>query len=484
MKYSITPATVRAHLIQRPARYLVRQSHAISARAESQNRQQLLYVLMVPTMAMIFNASVFGVALPTIRTEFGLEADVAAWLVTAYTLPFMMLMPLYGRLGDSLGKRNLILLGLLIFNIGTVINMVATDLLWLMVGRTVQGVGISGIAPLSIAIIAERFATGERGQALGTWNSVGPMMGIVAPLVAGYMIDHGGWRTIFIPSLLIGLVAVVTVWLLIPSLRSVKPSFLRTFDWIGVLLLALSVIFFIFYISSRPITGVEALQDWRLLAVAVVSSIAFVWRERGRRDPFLRLGLFRVASLRWASLGAGLRMFTMSGIGFLMPLYLADVHELSASMTGSVLMLNAAALLMTMRLGGQLADRWGSRWPVMIGMSIQAAFMIFFALLPGSASLLFVAAGLLGHGLGAGLSLAALHRTSMSKIAPEQNGQAAGIYSMIRFGGILMGSALGGVLLQQAQLRADSVGAAYQMVFWAFVAAAVLGAAIGSLLPE
>ncbi|MEZ4557121.1 MAG: MFS transporter [Caldilineaceae bacterium] len=199
-------------------------------------------------------------------------------------------------------------------------------------------------------------------------------------------------------------------------------DFLRHFDWLGVLYLAAAVTFLVFFISSRPITGVEPLHDWRLLGLSVGAGVLFVLRERRHADPFLSLDLFRVPSLRWASIGSGLRMFTMSGIGFLMPLYLADVHNLSAAMIGAFIMTNAAALLVTMRAGGQMADRWGSRLPVMIGLSVQSACMLYFALLPADVPLAFVVGGLLCHGLGAGLSLAAFHRASMSQIRQEQSG--------------------------------------------------------------
>ena len=389
-------------------------------------RNGLLYVLMAPSMAAIYLNYSFGVALPALRDAFALDADVASWLVTANALPFIMLMPLYGRMGDYLGKRNLIVGGLLFFLLGTLITIGARSTVVLITGRAIQGAGIAGIVPLSIAIITERFPAGERGRALGTWNSIGPLMGIVAPLVAGYSIDRWGWRSIFVPILLLGLVAALVVWRFVPSLRAANFNFLRSFDWGGVVLLALTVIFAVFYVSSRPITGVDPLQDWRLLAIALLCGAAFVWYERRRADPFLNLALFVNPSLRWASIGAGLRMFTMSGISFLMPLYLADVFNLSASATGGVIMLNSITLLSTMRLGGLVADRWGGRGPVMLGMAVQTSSMLCFALLPASVPLPWIVAGITVHGLGAGLSLAAFHAASLSHTRTEENGAAAG----------------------------------------------------------
>ena len=109
-----------------------------------------------------------------------ITADVAAWLTIAFSLPFMMFMPLYGRLGDELGRARLLVTGLVVFVFGTVLSIVAQDLPLLFIGRLIQGAGSAGITPLSLAIITQRFLPEERGRALGTWNSIAPGTGMVA----------------------------------------------------------------------------------------------------------------------------------------------------------------------------------------------------------------------------------------------------------------------------------------------------------------
>ncbi len=437
-------------------------------------------------MMRIIDLSMFNVALPTIRNTFSIQADVTAWVVTAYSLPVVIFTPLYGCLGDGLSKRRLFVTGIVVFLGGTVITLLAIDLRSLILGRIIQGIGTAGITPLSITLIFERFPADEQGKALGTWNSVGPFAAMIGPFLGGFLIDHLGWRTIFGPVLLIGLVALFTVRKQIPTMHRdfVQAGFLRTFDWGGVVLLSVATILLVFYASSRPITGVEALRDWRLLTAALLSFGGFIIWEKRRVNPFVALDIFSDKNFRLASLGGGIRMFAMSSMIFLLPLYLTDVHALNAASIGIMSTLHAAALFVTMRMGGQLADRWGSRRPVIIGSSGQVGIMIYFSLLPGTVPLGLVVAGLIGHGLAAGLSLAALHRASMSKILPEQRGMAAGLYSMIRFGGIVFSAALGGVVLQYGLDRSLSAIGAYQIVF-RFVAAVVsLGVVIGWGLEE
>ena len=97
------------------------------------------------------------VALPVIRDHFRLQADMTAWVATAFMLPFMILMPVYGGLSDCLGKRRLILAGIFIFSIGTAMATLAPDLSWLMAGRAIQGIGVGGIMPLGMALISTIF---------------------------------------------------------------------------------------------------------------------------------------------------------------------------------------------------------------------------------------------------------------------------------------------------------------------------------------
>ena len=441
----------------------------------------ILIALLFPTMGIILNGSMFGVALPTIRDAFGMTADVAAWLTIAFSLPFMMLMPLYGRLSDELGRSRLLLTGLLIFGLGSLLALAANDLFSLFIARTVQGIGSAGITPISLALIAQRFSVEERGRAMGTWNSIAPGTSIFAPSLGGFLVDSLGWRTIFVPILVVALFALIIVRWQIPTLRG-KPNWaiLRSFDWGGTLLLGSTVTVLVLYISSRPVTGVEPLQDWRLLLLFLLSGGLFVFWERRHIAPLVDLGILQNRNFRLASIAAGLRMAMMIGISFLMPLYLADIYQLTASAIGLLATAHATALFISIRLGGPWADRWSKRWLVVIGLSVQMSIMVYFALLPGNLSVLWIVLGTVIHGLGAGLSLAALHRAALDPISEKQTGSAAGVYSMTRFAGSMLGVAVIGVILQSGLDRGLMTVAAYQIVYGFLAGVGLLGVLLAS----
>ncbi|RIK40178.1 MAG: hypothetical protein DCC55_15785 [Chloroflexi bacterium] len=441
---------------------------------------QIIIGLMAPSLMVGMDHHVFGVALPTVRNHFGLDADTTAWASMIYTLPFMTLMPLYGRLGDGLGKRRLLLMGLGIFLVGTALVFSSPSLAWFMAGRVIQGIGTAGFVPLGIAIITQWFSPTERGKALGAWNSIIPLSGLVFPYFGGLLVDGLGWRAIYPPIAVMGVAALIVVRRNIPTLkqRQVNPDFLRTFDWVGVLLLSVAMTLLLFFASSRPITGVDGLQDWRLLALCLLCFAALVVWERRRRSPYINLALLRTAPFTAASLSAALRMFLMSSISFVLPLYLTDIHGVSASEIGIALALQAGMLFVVSQAGGQLADRWGSRRPVVLSMAALIALMVTMALTPAGASLWLIYLWAALHGLAIGLALAPLHRAAMQGIGHHEAGSAAGLYSMIRFAGQILGVAVAGVALQQGLAQSATPIAAYQVVFWLYAGVAVVATLI------
>ena len=426
----------------------------------------------------ILNLQMFGVALPSIRDYFGIHADAVALLVTAYMLPFVLFTPVYGQLGDSLGKRRLFSVGIVVFSAGTVICLLSPTLIFLYAGRILQGVGTAGVNPLCIAIITDLFPPGEQGKALGTWSSTGPATTMVAPLIGGFLIDRWGWHSIFVPGIMASVVALYVVRGRVPSMRPpAQPGFLRRFDWLGLILLSGAIVSFVAYFSSRAITGVEPLRDWRMLTLAVVFTATFLLREQRTVKPLVPLRLYRYRGFGRASIVAGMRMFLMSSIGMLIPLYLVDVHGLRAARVGLFISFMAASLLLTVRYGGRLADRWSRRMPVAVGLSMQTVAISTIALLPETAPVWVIPPVLVVYGLGAGLSLAVLHGLAMSHIPHKESGTAAGLYSMGRFFGSIVGLTVIGVFLQQILLNRTTI-AAYQMTFWFVAAIAALAVAV------
>ena len=447
--------------------------------------RRILIFLLFPSTLMPMVSSMSRVALPIIRDDFGIQADMTAWVAVAFTLPFFILMPVYGRLSDGFDKRRLILWGVAISWVGTTMTLLARDLDWLMAGRAIQGVGLAGMMPLGMALLSTLFRPQEQGRALGVWSTVGPATGLISSLIAGFLIAEWGWRGAFSPPFLIGILAFFLVWKGVPTgPNPVRFHFLRRFDWGGVALLGTALIGLVFYLSSRAITGVEPLQDWRLLGVTLVLSGGFWWWEKRVADPFISFHIFSNRMFCRATFCASMRMVSQGGVGFLITLYLVDIHNLSPAELGGFMMISSAGMTLVVRLGGRMADRWSSRWPVMIGLLMQTSVSLTLARLPEHVSIWSVALAIGCSGMGAGFMQAASHRAVMGSVTQSQLGAAFGLYHMLRFVGSVVGTALSGVALQHYLDAALSTIEAYQVVFFMFAGFPALGVLVGFGLRE
>jgi DHA2 family multidrug resistance protein-like MFS transporter len=322
---------------------------------------------------------------------------------------------------------------------------------------------------------------------MGLWSTVGPVLGIISPILAGLIVAAWSWRASFVPGMIIAIVSILAIhFMTSASTRQTQYKFLKSFDWIGVILLSITLISLLFYFSSRPITGRPALQDWRLFLCTILFLALFIRHENRKTNPFINLQIFRNRALVTGSVSAGLRMLTLGGVlGFLMPLYLADVVQLDPTRSGFYLMVNPVAMTLFVRYGSRLSDRFGSRMIGRMGFGIITAVMLAFSQLPGNAPHWLIVLLLFIFGTGTGLMLAVLHQASLNEVPTADLGASSGIYSMIRFLGSACGAAFGGVLLQ---FYLDQSGitqvAAYQHVFLWFAGFAILGLLTASFLPQ
>ena len=307
---------------------------------------------------------------------------------------------------------------------------------------------------------------------MGTWSSVAPGAASLGPLLGGFAVNQFGWNYVFVPSLLVGVVALWVVYRQVPAQRPVSGEGLQAFDWQGAAFLGAALVFAMFYLSSRTVSGVEPLRDWRFLAAAIAMGFLFWRRESRTARPLVNFALYNRKNFGVASMSAGCRMIIMHTVNFLYVLYLTDVYGLSAMTLGAFSTVFAVAILTTTRLGGQLADRIHYRWIVGSSFAIQCGALAGLALL--SPPLYGAAALILAQALGGGLALAALHRAAMEEIPAAESGAAAGLYSTARFGGGVVGATIAGVALQQALRFAPGPGEAFQ---WVFGAVAVISLA-------
>ena len=440
----------------------------------------LLISLMSVPIIVLLNAGLISVALPSIRAELHVSVADIAWVVAAYSVPLVVLTPLGNTLGDLVGKRNALVLGLLLFALASGVCVLSANFNWLLVGRVLQGVGLSGLNPICMSIIAELFPPDRRGRAIGFWQSAGPIAFGIAPILGGLVVEFSGWRVIFYVLLAASLAAICFVIRNAPHLAHRQT--LREVDWKGILTLSVGI--------AAPLLALARLNSQTsnigrivaLLSVGIVGLIAFAWVESRQSRPFVDPGLFHNRAFVFAAAAAGLRSGSLASTSLLLSLFLQEVGGYMPTEVGLLFISRSIFSFFAIPLGGRLADRLRSNLPGAAGMGLMAVSLALLSRLqpgtPGWHMVVYLAF----LGLGMGVALPSIAKSVIGSVPSEQIGMAAGLERMSHSGGVAIGPTLVGFLLgariaYHSISSPASIGAtrAYSEMFCTLAVAALTG---------
>lgn len=355
----------------------VSQPTSLRPDARKESGLLLLFVgLMLSMLLAALNQMILSTALPTIVGELN-GVDQMLWVITAYILAATIVMPIYGKLGDLIGRKSLLLFAIAIFMAGSIVGGVAPNMEWLIAGRAVQGLGGGGLMILSQAIIADVVPARERGKYMGAMGGVFAFASVAGPLLGGWFTEGPGWRWMFWINMPLGVLAIVVVLfhLHLPARERVHPHV----DVAGMVLLAIATTSLVLVGTwggtqypwmSAPILG--------LLALALVTAGLFVAVERRAKEPILPMNLFRERNFLLTTAGGLLIGVTMFGaIGYL-PTYLQMVTGASATNAGLLMIPMMGALILTSTGSGFLVSRTGRyKWmPIAGALAVTAALLL------------------------------------------------------------------------------------------------------------
>lgn len=331
--------------------------HLISEEA----KKKLLIVLACSLVFSSMSATMFNIALPTISKELFLTSSQSSWIVTSYMIIYALGSVSYGKLADKYKLKNLITVGILLFSIGSLVGFFSNLYSLIIISRIMQAMGAS-VFPASAMIIPARYFSPEtRGRALGM-TSAGLSFGVaIGPIISGIFTTAIHWHYLFA----LCIIPIVFIPFFRSSLDNQEGSDVKL-DWLGALLLGLTITSFLLGISTNHIY-------YFLLAILLVCFL--IWRIRTAQEPFIRAELFK--NKRYTLI---LVLFAMSsGIGFslpyLTPLFLTDVYHINAFNSGLIMFPGAALTALLSKRGGVLADRKG---PAFLGYVALTSYFICF----------------------------------------------------------------------------------------------------------
>jgi MFS family permease len=381
--------------------------------------------------------------------------DDAAWVVNAYLIAFVAIMPIAGRISDVLGRRRTFVIAYLLFLAGTVLIPLSTSLDspfgWFLTGRVLTALGGGAMVPVALAVVGDVYPAGRRARALGTLGAIETMGWVWGPLYGAMLVRFLTWQWQFwlnIPLAVAGLAA--SWWALAGHDR---PDHARRVDWAGAALLTTALVSLnLALLGSAEIQSVNGLDEltggggtdlrW-LYPVAAVAGALFVWQQRRASEPLFDRALFRGRNLLLALVvnfvvGAGLVIAMVD-----VPLFVNSVEvdlERAAVYSGWILSALTAAMAVTSYLGGRLTERWWYRPPVLGGLAMStAAYAWMGATWSADTSYPIFAIQLALLGGGFGLTVAPTTSAVVDAAPEDQRGAAASIVMVVRLLGLSVG---------------------------------------------
>ena len=338
-----------------------------------ERRWWILVVLCLSLVVITLDNTILNVALPTLVKELDATNSQLQWIVDGYTLVFAGLLLTAGSLGDRLGRKGALQIGLLIFGLGSALSALATDPNQLIATRCIMGIGGAFIMPATLSILTNVFPPEERGRAIGIWAGISGIGIAIGPLLGGYLVDHFSWGSVFTVNIPVVIVAIAAGAAIIPSSKDPDAAKL---DPLGALLSIVGLVSLVFGLIEAPQRGWTDSLILGAFALGAVALAAFAAWELHTDHPMLDVSFFKNPRFTAASSAITLVFFGMFGFSFLLTQYLQFVLGYSPSTAGLAMMPLAITLMIVAPLSPRIVERVGTKAVVGTGLTIVAVSLL------------------------------------------------------------------------------------------------------------
>jgi EmrB/QacA subfamily drug resistance transporter len=388
--------------------------------------------------------SIANVALPTLAQAFGASFQDVQWIVLAYLLAITTLIVSVGRFGDLIGRRRLLVGGILLFTAASFLCGVAPALWMLIAARATQGLGAAVMMALTLAFVGETVPKERTGSAmglLGTTSAVGTALG---PSLGGVLIAGFGWRSIFFVTVPLGILALLLARHSLPADRPAARAGRPEFDNVGTVLLGLTLAAYALAMTMGR--GHFGALNLGLLLAAVIGAALFIRAERTAATPLIRMAMLRDPALR-GGLGTSALVSTVVMATLVVgPFYLTRALGLDAALVGVVMSVGPLVAALTAAPAGRVVDRLGALRVTVTGLVGMAAGSILLSLLPVSFGVAGYVAPIIVLTAGYALFQTANNTAVMADVPPDQRGVISGMLNLSRNLGLITGASMMGAV--------------------------------------
>jgi EmrB/QacA subfamily drug resistance transporter len=432
----------------------------------------LAATILASSLAMV-DGSVVNVGLPVIGRSLSADAGVLPWIINAYLLPLSALLLLGGAAGDRFGRRRLLIIGVALFAVASVGCALAPNLIVMLLGRFVQGVGAAMLMPNSLAILGQTFSGAAKGRAIGIWASAGAIAGAVGPVLGGWLIDLGSWRGIFLLNVPLAAAAIGLAWRSIPNDSDGGDLSL---DVLGGSLatLALGGLTWALTIGSGRSGWTTGAVVVAVLAAALLIVFVLVEARSGER-AMMPLSLFASRSFVGLTLLTLLLYGALGALLVLLPYVLIEAAGYSSTAAGAALLPLPVVISCVSPIVGGIAGRFGSRLLLAVGPIVVAiGFLLALRIADNADYWKDVLPAVVVLALGLSLAVAPLTTAVLGSVDARHTGSASGFNSAVaRTGGLVATALLGAVLAEEGDLLVEAFHIALMIAAMASVVAAL-----------
>ncbi|MBM7653323.1 MDR family MFS transporter [Neobacillus cucumis] len=309
------------------------------------SNKYVFWGLVITTLISALDANIMQTASPTIVKQLG-GMELFAWVFSVYMLASTITVPLYGKLSDMYGRKNLLMISVGLFTVGSILCGMANSMVLLIVFRGVQGLGAGGMIPLSMIIVGDLFSIERRGKIQAVFSSIWAISSVVGPILGSFFVEALTWRWIFFINIPIG---IATILCLIPYQENTE--FKKTYiDYKG---------FFIFGISiTLLLLSTNVRNPYWYLIIGLLGLFVFVLVERKESQPFLPVSLFKNKGIFRTNLFMLFYCLSFFGTSNFIPLYLQEGNHMSIYKSGLILLSIAGGWM----FGSTPAGKWIIRY--------------------------------------------------------------------------------------------------------------------------
>src|SRR5688572_10859245 len=318
---------------------------------------EILVAILLALFLSALDQTIVGTALPQVVTDLG-GNELYTWVVTIYLLTATITGPVYGKLSDQFGRRNLLMIGIGLFLLGSALSGLSQDMLQLIVFRGIQGLGAGALFPIALAVIGDLFTPAERGKYQGIFGAVFGLSAIIGPALGGFLTDQISWHWVFFVNLPVGAVALAIIWRLMPAHQ--RSGVTRRVDYLGVSVFTAAVVPVLIGLTNKT-PAVEWTDPWvgGMIAAGLLIGLLFIVVERRAAEPIVPLELFRNRAYAISIAGAFLASFGFFGAVIFLPRWYQVVTGASATSSGYQLLPLLGGLILSSIISGQIISRTG-----------------------------------------------------------------------------------------------------------------------------